>query len=193
MGPDLAFTSSHSHAPFEGYVPLPVMKSSSIHRLPHEDGEIRDISPAVTNSNSKPSSVPPPIVSSTEPPTPTPAVLPPHPNLLRAHSMARLPSRPTAAPPPPLTGRGTPPGQGRRRTSPVVPSSQAISPSVSMLTPLARNKPRTAPHSMNIATVPLTPPLSSLNPNCRPETYTQIPAERPESVDGVMARQEEFE
>jgi len=116
MGPDLAFTSSHSHAHFEGYGPLPVMKSSSIHRLPHEDGEIRDISPAVTNSNSKPSSVPPPIVSSTEPPTPTPAVLPPHPNLLCAHSTARLPPRPTAAPPPPLTGRGTPPGQGRRRT-----------------------------------------------------------------------------
>ena len=152
-------------------MPLPVMKSFSIHCLPHEDDEIRDISPAVTNSNSKPSSVPPPVVSSTEPPTPTPAVLPPRPNLLHAHCMARLLPRPTVAPPPPLTRRGTPPGQGRRWASLVFPSSQAISPSVLMLAPLARNKPRTAPRSMNIATVPLTPPLSSLNPNCVAPKY----------------------
>jgi hypothetical protein len=47
MGPDLAFNSSHSHSPLDGYVPLPPTKSSknsSVHRLPQEDGEIRDSS-----------------------------------------------------------------------------------------------------------------------------------------------------
>ena len=174
MGPDLAFSSSQPHS-WEDYVPLAPTKPSSHRqetssvRLPQEDGEIRDTLPTTTNANASSSSkpvpvplrVPPPVVSNTEPSTP--AVLPPRPNLLHAHSMARLPPRPAVALPPPLTGRGTPPGQGRRWASPVVPSSQAISPSVSML---ARNKPPTAPRSMNIATGPLTPPLSSLNPNC---------------------------
>ena len=188
MGPDLAFNSSHSHSPLEGYVPLSPTKpleNSSIRRLAQEDGEIRDTSPAVTNSSSKPVSVPPrtpaPVLSSAEPPTPV--VLPPRPNLLHAHSMARLPPRPAVAPPPPMTGRGTPPGQGRRWASPVVPPSQAISPSVSMLTPLARHKPPTAPRSMNIATGPMTPPLSSLNPNgIAPKPLHKSPPKGPRAL-----------
>jgi len=179
MGPDLAFSSSQPHS-WEDYVPLAPTKpsshrqeTSSVHRLPQEDGEIRDTLPSTTNANASSSSkpvpvpprAPPPVVSNTEPSNPM--VLPPRPNLLHAHSMARLPPRPAVALPPPLTGRGTPPGQGRRWASPIVPSSQAISPSVSMLAPsLARTKPPTAPRSMNIATGPSTPPLSSLNPNC---------------------------
>jgi len=143
MGPDLVLNSSHSHSPSEGHVPLSPMKSSnnsSVHRLPQEVGEIGDTPSTIMNSN-----------------------LRPRPNLLHAHSMARLPPCPAVALPPP-TGRGTPLKQGRR--SAVVPSSQAISPSVSMLAPsLARLKPPTAPRSMNVVTRQSTPPLLSLNPN----------------------------
>ena len=189
MGPDLAFNSSHSHSPLEAYVPLPPTKSSknsSVHRLPQEDGEIRDSSSTITNSNSKPVSVPPrapPLLTSNTEPS-TPVVLPPRPNLLHAHSMARLPPRPAVAPPPPLTGRGTPPGQGRRWASPVVPSSQAISPSVSMVAPsLTRLKPPTAPRSMNVATGPSTPPLSSLNPNTvAPKPIHKSPPKGPRAL-----------
>jgi len=138
MGPDLAFSSSHSQSPLESYVPLPPTKLSEkprVRPLPQGDVEIRNTSTIITNLNSKPvpPRAPPSIISGTEPPSP--AVLPPRPNLLHAHPMARLPPRPAVAPPPPLSGRGTPPGQGRRWASPVVPPSQEISPSVSMLTP----------------------------------------------------------
>ena len=51
MDPDLAVSSSHSHSPLEGYVPLPPTKSR-VHRLPQEDGKIRDTPPIITNSNS---------------------------------------------------------------------------------------------------------------------------------------------
>ena len=104
MDPDLAFNSSHSHSPLDGYVPLPPTKSSKnsrVPRLPQEDGDIGNSLSTITNSNSKPVSVPPrappPVTSSTEPSTPV--VLPPHPNLLHAHSMARLPPRPAVVPP----------------------------------------------------------------------------------------------
>lgn len=108
---ELASHSSHSHS-WEDYAPLPPTKlwshrekSSSVHRLPQKDDEIRDTSPTMANANSKPISVPPrappPVVSSTEPPTP--AVLPPRPNLLHPHSTARLPLYPAVAP---LTGCG---------------------------------------------------------------------------------------
>ena len=62
----------------------------------------------IPNANSKPVSVPlrdPPVVSSTEPPTP--AVLSPRPYFLHPRSMVRLPPRPAVALPPPLTGRST--------------------------------------------------------------------------------------
>ena len=123
-----------------------------------------------------------PVISSVEPTIPV--ALTPRPNLLHAHPMAQLPSRPAVPPPPPLTGRGTPAGQGRRRASPVFPSSQAISPSVFMVAPSStRLKPPMAPRSMNVATGPLTPPLSSLNPNCvAPKPVYKSPPKGPRAL-----------
>jgi len=124
MGPDLALSSSHSQSPLESYVLLPPTKlseKSSVCPLPQGDDEIRNTSTTITNLNSKPvpPRAPPSIISGTE--APTPAVLLPRPNLLHAYPMARLPPRPAVAPLPPLSGRGTPPGKGRRWASPVVP------------------------------------------------------------------------
>jgi hypothetical protein len=110
---------------------------------------------------------------------PTPAVLPPRPNLLHAHIMARLPPRPVVAPPPPLSGRGPPPGQGRKCIA-----SCSFLTSDFALRLHVRLKPSTASRSMNLTTGLSMLPLSSLNPNCvAPKPVHKSPPKGPRAME----------